>query len=44
VGLVEQARSAAMRLLQDDPGLQAPLHAQLAERVAQFVVRVGEPN
>jgi ATP-dependent DNA helicase RecG len=44
VGLVEQAREAAARILAVDPDLSLPPHALLAERLADFVHRVGEPN
>jgi ATP-dependent DNA helicase RecG len=44
VGLVEQARQLAARVLSEDPELGATEHAQLADRVAAFVNRVGEPN
>ena len=44
VGLVELARGAAERLLGTDPDLSATEHALLAQRVAEFVDHVGEPN
>ncbi len=43
-GLVERARRAAQQVLEADPELVRPEHAALAERVAEFRRRSGEPN
>ena len=42
--LVERARRAAEQLLESDPDLSRPEHRPLAERVAAFRRRAGEPN
>jgi ATP-dependent DNA helicase RecG len=43
-GLIERARQAAQQLLERDPDLAHPEHAPLADRVAAFRRRSGEPN
>jgi len=44
VDLVEQARAAAAQLLDGDPDLGRSDNAGLAQRIAEFVHHVGEPN
>ncbi|MBA2449602.1 MAG: ATP-dependent DNA helicase RecG, partial [Chloroflexi bacterium] len=44
VALVERARRAAEQVLDHDPDLSRPEHAELARRVADFRRRAGEPN
>jgi ATP-dependent DNA helicase RecG len=44
VGLIEQARAAAGRLLAADGGLDLPEHASLAQRLHEFQQRASEPN
>ncbi|MBV9354562.1 MAG: ATP-dependent DNA helicase RecG [Chloroflexi bacterium] len=42
--LVEQARAAATRLLEQDPLLEQPVNAALREHLSSFAAQAGEPN
>jgi ATP-dependent DNA helicase RecG len=44
IGLVERARAAAARILQQDPELETAELQALADRVRRFSAHVGEPN